>query len=114
MPLYEYRCLDCKKRSTILQLSLANPKPVFCSHCQSSRLERLMSRFASPKSEEARLESLADPTALSGLDENDPESMARFMKKMGDEMGEDMGDEMAEAMGSPDSEMSGMDDSDGI
>ena len=83
-------------------------------HCQSSRLERLMSRFASPKSEEARLESLADPTALSGLDENDPESMARFMKKMGDEMGEDIGDEMAEAMGSPDSEMSGMDDSDGI
>ena len=24
MPLYEYRCLDCKKRSTVLVLSLAN------------------------------------------------------------------------------------------
>lgn len=114
MPMYEYRCLDCKKRSTILQLSLANPKPVVCSHCQSSRLERLMSRFASPKSEEARLASLADPNALSGLDESDPESMARFMKKMDDEMGEDMGDEMAEAMGSPDADMSGLDNSDAI
>ena len=61
-----------------------------------------MSRFASPKSEEARLESLADPNALAGLDENDPKSMARLMKKMGDEMGEDIGDDMAEALESPD------------
>lgn len=64
-----------------------------------------MSRFASPKSEEARLESLADPNALAGLDENDPESMARFMKKMGDEMGEDLGDEMAESLESPESDL---------
>lgn len=98
MPMYEYRCLDCKKRSTILVLSATNPEPAFCSHCKSPRLERLMSRFASPKSEEARLESLADPTALGGLEENDPESMARFMKKMGNEMGEDLGDDVAEGM----------------
>ncbi len=57
-----------------------------------------MSRFASPKSEEARLEALADPSQLGGLDENDPQSMARFMKKMGQEMGEDLGDEVDSAM----------------
>jgi hypothetical protein len=61
-------------------------------------MERLLSRFASPKSEEARLEALADPSHLSGLDENDPESMARSMKKMGQEMGEDLGDEVESAM----------------
>jgi len=61
-------------------------------------MERLMSRFAAPKSEEARLESLADPSHLSGLDENDPQSMARFMKKMGQEMGEDLGDDVDSAM----------------
>jgi hypothetical protein len=55
-------------------------------------LDRLLSRFAAPKSEEARLESLADPSSLGGLDENDPHSVARFMKKMGEEMGEDVGD----------------------
>jgi hypothetical protein len=60
-------------------------------------MERLLSRFAAPKSEEARLESLADPDNLGGLDENDPSSMARFMKKMGDEMGEDIGEDV-EAM----------------
>jgi hypothetical protein len=53
-----------------------------------------MSRFATVKSEEARLDSLADPSSLSGLDENDPKSMARWMRKMGKELGEEFsGDE---------------------
>jgi putative FmdB family regulatory protein len=114
MPIYEYRCLDCKKRCTILALSVANPKPVVCTHCQSPRLERLLSRFASPKSEEARLESLADPNALAGLDENDPQSMERFMKKMGDEMGEDLSEGMAETMESPGESPSDLDGSDSL
>ena len=100
MPLYEYRCLDCKKRSTVLVLSLAKQTPAACSHCKSARVERLLSRFASPKSEEARLEALGDPNNLAGLDENDPQSMARFMEKMGNEMGEDLGDNVSESMGS--------------
>lgn len=98
MPLYEYLCLDCKKRSTILLLNLANQAPTACSHCTSSRIERILSRFASPKSEEARLEALADPSSLAGLDENDPQAMARFMKKMGEEMGEDLSDDVSETM----------------
>ncbi|THJ25268.1 MAG: zinc ribbon domain-containing protein [Nitrospira sp. CG24E] len=98
MPLYEYRCLDCKKRSTVLVLSLANRAPAACAHCTSAHVERILSRFASPKSEEARLEALADPRNLAGLDENDPDSMARFMKTMGEEMGEDLGDDISEAM----------------
>lgn len=51
-----------------------------------------MSRFATPQSEESRLESLADPANLGGLDESDPRSVARLMKKMGKEMGEDVSD----------------------
>jgi putative FmdB family regulatory protein len=96
MPLYEYHCLDCKKRSTILVLSLAHQAPVVCSHCSSTRVERILSRFASPKSKEARLDALADPSNLAGMDENDPQSMARFMKTMGEEMGEDLGDDFSE------------------
>jgi len=98
MPLYEYLCLDCKKRSTILVLSQANQAPTACSHCASARVERILSRFASPKSEEARLGAMMDPSNLAGLDENDPQSMARFMKTMGEEMGEDLGDDLSEAM----------------
>src|SRR3977135_1118598 len=98
MPLYEYRCLDCKQRSTVLVLSLANQATAACSHCTSTRVERILSRFASPKSEEARLEALTDPSNLAGLDENEPQSMARFMKTMGEEVGEDLGDDLSEAM----------------
>lgn len=58
----------------------------------------MMSRFAAPKSEEARMESLADPSKFGDLDENDPQSMARFMKKMGREMGEDLGDDFGDAL----------------
>ena len=61
-------------------------------------MERILSRFASPKSEEARLEALADPGTLAGLDEHDPKSMARLMKTMGEEIGENLGDEILEAM----------------
>ena len=46
---------------TLLILSISNPEPARCQHCGSERLTRLMSRIATPKSEEARLESLADP-----------------------------------------------------
>jgi len=70
-----------------------------CKFCKSTEMEQLFSRFAMPKSEEKRLESLADPSSFSGLDENDPKSVARWMKKMGKEMGEDLGgdvDQIAE------------------
>lgn len=57
-----------------------------------------MSRFATIKSEEARMESLADSASLGDIDENDPASVARFMKKMGREMGDDLGDDFDQAM----------------
>jgi hypothetical protein len=77
---------------SFLVLTPASFQPV-CKHCKGTELEQLYSRFSSPKSEEQRMESLADPSSLGGLDENDPASMARWMKKMGKEMGEDMGED---------------------
>lgn len=114
MPIYEYRCLNCLKRSSILHLSRSTLDLPRCTHCQSTRLERLLSRFASPKSEEARMESLADDDALAGLDEQDPGSMERLMRRMGDEVGEDFGQGMAEAIDSPEESSPGLDDSGGL
>jgi hypothetical protein len=57
-----------------------------------------MSRFATVRSEEDRLDSLADPSSLGDLNEDDPKSVARWMKRMGSEMGEDMGDDVDEAL----------------
>ena len=112
MPIYEYRCRQCGTRTTRLVLNANSVPQQTCARCQSADMERLLSRFASPKSEEARLEALSDPSNLGGLDENDPRSMARFMKKMGQEMGEDLGDELDAAMEdgqSPPPELDGTD-----
>ena len=57
-----------------------------------------MSRFAMPKSEDARMEALTDAGALGGLDESDPKSVARWMRKMGKEMGEDVSGEDFDSM----------------
>jgi hypothetical protein len=57
-----------------------------------------MSRFATVKSEDDRLDALGDSSSLGDLDENDPSSVARFMKKMGRELGDDLGDDFESAM----------------
>ncbi len=98
MPIYEYTCLKCRRRMSFLVMTPSSFQPV-CKYCKGTELEQNYSRFASPKSEDQRLESLADPSSFSGLDENDPGSVARWMKKMGKEMGEDLGgdiDQLAE------------------
>ncbi|MGB8951150.1 MAG: zinc ribbon domain-containing protein [Candidatus Aminicenantales bacterium] len=93
MPIYEYKCQECGKKSTFVTLSVASPLEPICKKCGSSKIDKLVSRVAIFRSEESRLESLADPSKLSGLDERDPKSVARWMKKMGKEMGEDMGED---------------------
>ena len=98
MPIYEYRCRKCGKRFSVLTLRVGEEARPTCSRCGSRSAERLMSRFAMPKSEEARLEALSDPSSLSGLDENDPKSMARWMRKMGREMGDELGGEDVDEM----------------
>jgi hypothetical protein len=56
-------------------------------------MRKLISRVAMFRSEESRLDGLADPSKLAGLDENDPKSVARWMKRMGKEMGDDLGED---------------------
>jgi putative FmdB family regulatory protein len=98
MPLYEYRCHSCRRRVTLLR-SFSDSSTPCCPECQSENLTRLISRVALLRSEESRLESLADPSSLGDLDENDPRSVARWMRKMSEETGEDMGPEFNEMVG---------------
>jgi putative FmdB family regulatory protein len=88
MPIFEYYCRKCKRKMSFLVLSNASFHPA-CKFCKGEDIEQLYSRFSSPKSEESRLDSLADPSNFTGLDENDPGSVARWMKKMGKELGDD-------------------------
>ena len=98
MPIYEYRCEDCHKQTSVFIRSIHNPPAVGCSFCHSHRLTRLMSRIVTRKSEENRFDSLGDSSALDGLDEHDPKSTDRWMRTMAGEMGEDLGDDMMDEM----------------
>lgn len=100
MPIYEYGCYDCRKRVNIFfrTFSDVERKTPVCPRCQGTKLKRLVSRVAVLRSEENRLESLADPSNFSDLDENDPKSMGRWMRKMGSELGEDLGSEFNEVV----------------
>jgi hypothetical protein len=57
-------------------------------------MTRVLSRVRVIRSEESRMESLADPSKWGNIDEKDPKSMAKWMKRMGKEMGEDMGEDV--------------------
>ena len=97
MPIYEYRCEGCGRKVSVLVRRMGEEAEQ-CPRCGSPRLLRLYSRFALARSEEDRLERLADDAALAGIDENDPKSVARFMRRMGRELGEDAGDEFEQAL----------------
>jgi hypothetical protein len=51
------------------------------------------------RSEESRLDDLADPSSMPDFDENDPKSLGRWMRKMSEEVGEDLGPEFDEVVG---------------
>ncbi len=114
MPLFEYRCEECRRRFTLLVGMVAQTAPQQCPRCGSARLNKLVSRFAVARSEDDLLESVADPGKLG--DPDDPRAMADWMRRVGREMGEELGDdfdEMVEEAVREESEGGGGDPGDG-
>jgi len=100
MPIYEYFCADCRKRVSVFfrTMSEASDEAARCPNCQSAHLRRLVSRVAVLKSEESRMESMADPSMMAGLENEDPRALASFMRRMSGEMGEPLDAEMGEVL----------------
>jgi putative FmdB family regulatory protein len=91
MPTYDFICNKCEKRFDVfLTFGEYGKKTVHCTHCQSDNVRRRMTKVRIAKSDESRLESAADD--FSGMDgiENNPQALAKMMKKMGGEMGKDL------------------------
>jgi putative FmdB family regulatory protein len=118
MPIYEYQCAKCRRVTSVLTTRIGEKvSGVKCRHCGATNMSRILSRFAMPKSEEARLDALTDPSRLSGFDENDPKSVARMLRNMGREIGDEFSsdefDEAAEELESSGDLDSGADDDGG-
>jgi putative FmdB family regulatory protein len=98
MPIYEYYCGDCRKRVSVFfrTFAEASDDAARCPRCEGRHLRRLVSRVAVLKSEESRLDAMADPSFMAGLENEDPRALAGFMRKMSDEMGEPLDADMSE------------------
>jgi len=98
MPTYQYQCQECKKRFEVFfTYDEYGTQKVKCTNCQSENITRRIGRIRIAKSEESRLDDMADPSMLEGLDE-DPKALGKMMRKMSHEMGEDMGPEFDEVI----------------
>lgn len=98
MPMYPYRCRNCRRRFQIrMSYEEYGERAVACPHCGSERTERRIGRVRFARSEESRLDAMADPANLAGL-EDDPKALGRMMREMSSEMGEDLGPEFEEVV----------------
>lgn len=100
MPTYDFVCNTCNQRFDVfLTFAEYGNTTVTCVHCSSKDVRRRMTKVRIARSEESRMDSMADD--FSGFDgmENDPQAMGRMMRKMGREMGEDLPPEFDEVVG---------------
>ena len=109
MPLFEYSCCDCGKQFTFLVGVIADNDDVKCPRCGSIDLKKLMSRFTRGRSDDARMEAIAEK--MESRDIDDPGELRRFAREMGRELsaesGEDMTEEIEQMMEGESDEMGG-------
>ncbi|TAK12412.1 MAG: zinc ribbon domain-containing protein [Anaerolineae bacterium] len=98
MPNYLYICQDCGKRfSRFLTYDEYEKAVVQCAYCKSANVLRRIGRVRFARSEDSRMDSMADMGDLAGLDD-DPKAMAKMFRQMSGEMGEDLGPEFNEVV----------------
>jgi putative FmdB family regulatory protein len=95
VPVFEYRCATCTKKFQLLVGVVAGAEDERCPHCGSSTTSKLVSRFARYRSEDDRIDEVAD--RMESMAEPDsPAEMREIMREMGKAMDEDVSDEMEE------------------
>ena len=109
MPIYEYRCKDCQKKSTVLVRSMTGTHEANCDHCGGGNLTRLISRVSFHRSWGDSLNWAPDSAFPGDTDQEDPQQMAQWMRQMKKEMGDEVTPEFEEMMDEMESEGAGPD-----
>ncbi len=94
MPIYEYRCQDCGRKSSVFVRRIGMEVEPSCQHCGSRSMARLISPVAVLRSDDEIFQGLAEDVSWDDVDESDPRSMARFIRRMSRELGEPLDAEM--------------------
>lgn len=95
MPVFEYRCASCGKKFSALIGMTAEPDDEKCPHCGAEGAQKLVSRFARYRSEDDRIDEVADRLEAMG-EPGSPSEMREVMKEVGRAMDEDVSGEMEE------------------
>ena len=90
MPIYEFACPACRKQVSVFQRSVSTAVAATCPECGGTELTRLISRFSFRRSLPDFDDMSGMDDMMDGLDEDDPKSVARWARRMGDAMGEDL------------------------
>ena len=84
MPIYEYRCRACGKRSSFFTRSVGDSLDPVCSHCKSSDMHRAISSFAYHKSTKT-IHQEYGPLPASGVPSldyyKDPRNVGRYVEE---------------------------------
>lgn len=93
MPIYEYRCNRCNRKSSHFFRSFSAVGGATCPRCQSGDMKRLMSTFQVHTPWYSGL-NIPSSESLGDFDEDDPKSMARWVTGMRRDMGNSFGREV--------------------
>jgi len=86
MPIYEFKCADCGRLSSIFTKSVGKEFEATCQHCGGRKLSRAVSRFAYHRSEQAVLGQYgAEPKRVE--DYKDPRQIGRWTERKFKEYG---------------------------
>jgi putative FmdB family regulatory protein len=101
MPIYEYRCADCKKKVSVFfrSFSEVDHAAARCPNCSGQHLTRLISKVRVIRGASSAGGDDLDESMFDDVNENDPRSLGRMMRRMADETGEDLGPEFGEVVG---------------
>ena len=92
MPIYEFKCQDCGRLTSIFVRSVGADYEAACRHCGGGNLSRAISGFAYHKSESTILaEYGAEPKRPE--DYRDPRQIGRWVERRFKEMGEELPDQ---------------------
>lgn len=94
MPIYEFTCHQCHRRTTVFVRSFSQTINTTCPSCGRGELSRLISPFSVLRPLEAEGGELeAD---LEGRDEEDPRDMSSLMRHISEKTGEPLTPELEE------------------
>jgi len=96
MPIYEYLCSSCNTIYQFLMRGNRREDELLCPKCGAEDLTRVMSTFSTHSPARSSDDDLSGD--FGDIDENDPRSMAKAVRRMADEMGEDLGPDREHAL----------------